>query len=336
MRCSLFAVRFEKSIRNLIVHTHSSWLLYRYNVNEDQWTPQETQLVRYESTKVSEKDPSERYFIHAPFPPMRQFAQFWNPKEHLWGRASFPCCDLISSFSVTESENQLWISGGHGDSDWLNSLGRDCWTLNTTTLLWKKAAENLPCPRWDHTLVATTTPSNDGNDGNDGPIYLLGGRTDGKHPQQFHGPASRDCTRCSRVGGWWEACTPMIVPRIRPQAVSASDGKIYVFGGDERDRDEDDNDENKENEDNKTTDNWKQTAECYDPKTNMWTALPPFSRFADIKQAVALSDGRILLAGNTACYEFDIDTQIYSRVSDLPHEARDHKHLSAFLITSHS
>jgi len=97
--------------------------------------------------------------------------------------------------------------------------------------------------------------------------------------------------------------------RYHHSAVVGSDGKVYVFG---------------------TTSTWHhkrcRTAECYDPGSFTWYMLPPLPSEMIDCAAVSLPTGQIYLFGghnakhksSSDSFCFDLKTQTYSRLADLP------------------
>jgi N-acetylneuraminic acid mutarotase len=188
------------------------------------------------------------------------------------------------SMGAAVSNNKIYVIGG---DNWSCTPLTNVEEYDPETNTWSIRA-SMPTGRWSLEVAS----------GQDGKIYAIGG---------VGGPCGSDILDEVEVydpsTDSWETRTSMPTLRVRFGMAAATNGKIYVFGG----------------EDSTT---WFATVEEYDPATDSWTRKSDMPYPNKSMAVTAASNGKIYLLGGDAIaealLEYDPETDSWTSRATAP------------------
>lgn len=220
---------------------------------------------------------------------------YYDPAQRAWSPGPplpEPRSDAASL--VIDGVLHTWGGGAGG------SISAECWQLQNGG--WRRLPQmDLPEPRL-YALAASL----------DGTVFILGGiREAAKHES-----AANTLWRWDGKRRRWSAAAPLPPPGRSLNAVAASNGKLYVFGGYTM----------RAGAGLNLSEVW-----AYDPAADRWTGAGEFPFARRAWWAVPGSAGRVFLFGgytdtfSDEIWEYDTGTQRSRRVAHLPHPLADSK-----------
>jgi parallel beta-helix repeat protein len=162
----------------------------------------------------------------------------------------------------------------NSDNDYYPLMERFENYIRRYDLIWRSKAPMPTARSWTAAVVYN------------GKIYVVGGCSCLSGCRQFYN-AVRTLEVYDPLNNSWEIKPPMSIPRVGP-AVAAVDGKIYVFGGFNR--------------------NWRSanpTVEIYNIATDTWSTGAPMSTPRSWARAVVL-DGKIYVLGGVGYHYYNV------------------------------
>ena len=191
-------------------------------------------------------------------------AAIFDPATGRWTVVTPMLQPRTYAMAVTLADGSVLVAGGSRNGQPLDTAER----YYPETGTWV-AAGRLNLPRTQGTLTVL----------GDGRVLATGGGIES-------GPAytaTASAEIYDSVGGGWSLTAPMAVARARHTATLLQDGEVLVVGG--------------ATTYHGTAGSVTSTAEIYDPRSSAWRTVARMPKPRYVHAAVALSDGRVLVAG---------------------------------------
>ncbi len=186
----------------------------------------------------------------------------WDPATNLWSEVAPLPLPLLIPGAASTADGRIWIFGGFISSG-PSSTAR-AMVFNPATNAW---TELPPMPTARHLAAAAR--------GNDGRFYVFGGTS----ATMLLAPLG-DAAVFDPVTNAWSALPAVPTAVWGASAVTAEDGRIFLFGGTTRDA---------------TT-----VVQVYDPATRMWSSGPALPAARSNLAATRGPGGRIYILGGQA------------------------------------
>jgi N-acetylneuraminic acid mutarotase len=213
----------------------------------------------------------------------------YNPKTNTWTREPNLPVARAGLAATTGRDGRIYVLGGTASEGTPTNPAESLASVAIFDPKTHRWSAGTPMPDGRSQLAAVT--------GTDGRIYAIGGLSNeravtvcepvGTAPSGSVPPGQAPCSGPNTAvaynpkTGTWTHLADLHAERLGAAAAAGRDGRIYVFGGSDR-----------------QTGLFLTSAEVYDPRTNRWSPIAPMPHVRQMGFAAATAkDGRIYLIG---------------------------------------
>ena len=207
-------------------------------------------------------------------------AELFDPASGTWALATSPRLPRFNHIAEALPNGKALVAGGYLTPGVLTTTAE---LYDPVTETWSNTG-SLTTPRQFHRSARLPN----------GQVLVAGGLGMDWQPvasAELYDPQS----------GRWSSANSMNFPRFGHSVTALADGRVLVVGGQSS---------------NNASSQLLDSAEIYNPSTNIWSPVPPLGQAREAHRAVLLPSGQVLVAGGESAIDCLATAQLYDPVNN--------------------